>query len=361
MRPCARRCTGLSPHSDSALQARTGLTIGRMLSFLLGAAATLAEAFAAAAPRPAVRFDWSTVPVFFHADNFTGDWNNESLLQLAKYPIVTIEKWMGSLAACKADGWSPCCGAGGGADEVGETAVCEEDRIISNFARLKAINKNVSTVLYLNSVLNFPQYRLAQQMQSHPEYWLRDASGKVIGMYGDAGPPNMTVFDFSQPAVREIFVGACVDAIKTGHVDGCFIDRAVDGFPTNLDPAKQAAYDAGHLQVLHEMQRQISEISGGPLIANHAYNLSGINSVQIENFGRDVQTGWQGWNTSMAQLKESVASGKLVEAHIPCAKGTMDGCTGDITDTLAAFLVVAGHQSYCKRCVLDCVGLRVSF
>ena len=87
---------------------------------------------------PHVRFNWSTVPVFFHADNFTGDWNEESLRQLSRYPIVTIEKWMGSLASCKAGGWSPCCGEGG---------VCEEDRIISNFARLKAVNKNVSTVL----------------------------------------------------------------------------------------------------------------------------------------------------------------------------------------------------------------------
>lgn len=195
-------------------------------------------------------------------------------------------------------------------------------------------------------MLNFPQYRLAQQMESHPEYWLRDASGKILGMYGDFGPPNMTVFDFSQPAVRKIFVGACINALKTGHVDGCFIDRAIDGFPTDLGPTKQAAYDAGHLAVLQEMQEQIAAISGGPLIANHAYNLIGINSVQIENFGRDVQTGWKGWNTSMAQLKESVANGKLVEAHVPCAKGMMDGCTGDITDTLAAFLVVAGYQSY---------------
>ena len=48
----------------------------------------------------------------------------------------------------------------------------------------------------------------------------------------------------------------------------------------------------------------------------------------------------------MAQLKESVANGKLVEAHVPCAKGTMAGCTGDITDTLAAFLVSAIALSF---------------
>eukprot|EP01046_Picozoa_sp_COSAG06_P052297 COSAG06_NODE_8747_length_2080_cov_1.549218_2_plen_308_part_01 len=143
-----------------------------------------------------------------------------------------------------------------------------------------------------------------------------------------------------------MFVAACIDAVKTGYVDGCFIDRGIDGFPTDLSDEKQQAYDAGHTEVLYEMQRQISKFTSGPLLVNHAYNLSGINSVQIENFGRDVQTGWVGWNSSMEQLRESVANGKLVEAHIPCAHGTMEGCTGDITDTLAAFLVVAGHQSY---------------
>ena len=53
--------------------------------------------------------------------------------------------------------------------------------------------------------------------------------------------------------------------------------------------------------------------------------MSGINAVQIENFGRDVQTGWEGWNVSMGQLRESVAHGKLVEAHVPCAKVTAGG------------------------------------
>jgi hypothetical protein len=133
---------------------------------------------------PAVKFSWETVPVFFHADNFTGDFNDNALQQLAKYPIVTIEKWMGSLASCKAGGWSPCCGDGG---------VCLEDRAVANFKRLKALNANVSTVLYLNSVLNFPQYKLAKEMAAHPEYWLRDKNDAVIGLYGDFGPANMTV------------------------------------------------------------------------------------------------------------------------------------------------------------------------
>lgn len=300
--------------------------------------------------RPAVRFSWRTVPIFFHADNFTGDFNEEALQQLARYPIVTLEKWMGSLASCKASGMTPCCGEGG---------ECVGDTIVRNFKRLKAINANVSTVLYLNSVLNFPQYRLAQEMEANPDWWLRDTDGKLVTMYGDFGPVNMTVFDFSQAAVCEKFVNVCIDAVKTGHVDGCFVDRAIDGFPTNLGAEKQKAYDDGHAQILLDMQRQIAAISGGPLIANHAYDLSGIvNAAPLVGadrcpplsvltiIGRDIQTGWQGWNVSMAQLRESVANGKLVEAHSPCADGAMAGCVGEITDTLAAFLVVAGYHSY---------------
>ena len=246
----------------------------------------------AASAYPAVRFSWETVPVFFHADNYTGDWNEAALAQLSKYPIVTIEKWMGSLAGCKAYGWAPCCGGDNADSQMDE---CEEDRIIRNFKKLKAVNKNVSTVLYLNSVLNFPQYRLARTMAANPSWALRDSKGAVVQMYGDFGPANMTVFDFSQAPVRAAFMSACTDAVKTGHVDGCFLDRAIDGFPTNLGPAKQAAYDAGHAEVVQTLAAAVSELSGGPLIANHAYNLTGVNSVQIENFGRDVQTGELQW------------------------------------------------------------------
>ena len=68
---------------------------------------------------------------------FTGDWNAGALAQLAQYPIVTIEKWMGALASCRAGGMGPCCGAAG---------ECVEDAIVRNFKALKAVNKNVSTV-----------------------------------------------------------------------------------------------------------------------------------------------------------------------------------------------------------------------
>jgi hypothetical protein len=75
----------------------------------------------------------------------------------------------------------------------------------------------------------------------------------------------------------------CVNATKSGVVDGCFCDRAVDGTPSdsgddmvpcgsppgkgkklkpcghNLTATKAAAYAAGHVQVLTDLQTAIGE------------------------------------------------------------------------------------------------------
>jgi hypothetical protein len=35
----------------------------------------------------------------------------------------------------------------------------------------------------------------------------------------------MEVFDFGQAAVRNAFIAACVEPVKAGLADGCFVDR----------------------------------------------------------------------------------------------------------------------------------------
>eukprot|EP01043_Picozoa_sp_COSAG02_P085084 COSAG02_NODE_22795_length_740_cov_0.758190_2_plen_148_part_00 len=129
------------------------------------------------------------------------------------------------------------------------------------------------------------------------------------------------MFDFSNERTRALFIEECINATKSGFVDGCFCgvscrhsfvslhprlvytdidmlspvafaglleratDRAVDGTPTdsgddrvpcdgsncryklNLTATQRQAYAAGHVQVLAELQAALGE---GPLIANHA-------------------------------------------------------------------------------------------
>ena len=41
------------------------------------------------------QFSWDTLPVFFHSSNTSGPYSADAIRVIAKYPMVTIEKWQG--------------------------------------------------------------------------------------------------------------------------------------------------------------------------------------------------------------------------------------------------------------------------
>ena len=159
------------------------------------------------------------------------------------------------------------------------------------------------------------------------------------------------VFDFGSARMRQLFIEECVNATKTGVVDGCFADRAVDGTPTDsgndtfpcdsvhscryklgLSDDTARAYFNGHVQVLTDLQAALGD---GPLIANHAYGpphdamLPGsVSFSMIEGFGPN--------NASITQLRDNAANGRGVQEHA----GRAD------ESSIAAFLVGAGHRAY---------------
>ena len=158
------------------------------------------------------------------------------------------------------------------------------------------------------------------------------------------GKRSCDVFDFSNAHARALFIEECVNATRTGFVDGCFCDRAVDGTPTDsgddnvpsgkkadLTPAKAKAYFEGHIQVLTELQTALGE---GPVIANHAYGPphdamvpGSVSFSMIESFGAN--------NRSINQLLMNAKNKRGVQAH------------GEPTENcLAAFLIGAGHRAY---------------
>ena len=123
----------------------------------------------------------------------------------------------------------------------------QEATIVNVLKGVKAINPNVSTIFYYNSVLDFPQYDLAKTMAAKPQLMLHNAEGGIVKMSG-GGHTNMDVFDFGNAEMRALFIEECVNATQTGYVDGCFLDRAVDGTPTDsthgdLTPCMQSAGD----------------------------------------------------------------------------------------------------------------------
>mmetsp|Transcript_20270 Transcript_20270/g.60557 ORF Transcript_20270/g.60557 Transcript_20270/m.60557 type:complete len:411 (+) Transcript_20270:74-1306(+) len=245
---------------------------------------------------------------------------------MAKFPMVTIEKFQGPCGYAK--NASPACH--------------QEDLIIDELRKVKEVNPNVSTIFYYNSVLDFPQYQLHARFLENPSLLLRNADGEILNMTG--GGHSCDVFDFGKDLARQLFIEECVNATKTGFVDGCFIDRAVDGTPVDsgddnhwsarghhLDNATAEAYFNGHIQMLKDLQTAIGD---GPVIANHAYGpphdplLPGyVNFCMIEGFGAN--------GGSIEQLQMAVSNGRGVQAH---GRGTIDD--------IAAFLIGAGYHSF---------------
>ena len=121
--------------------------------------------------------------------------------------------------------------------------------------------------------------QLHARMLEDPSLTLHDKNGKQVTMSG--GGHQCDVFDFGNSKTRQLFIETCYNATLTGYVDGCFVDRAVDGTPTdsgndtipsaskyNLSNQTAQAYFDGHVKVLTDLQTAIGE---GPVIANHAY------------------------------------------------------------------------------------------
>ena len=74
---------------------------------------------------------------------------------MARFPLVTIEKWQGTCA--NANDPYPAPGA------------CHEEAAIAGtLARVKAVDPNVSTIFYYNSVLNYLQSVVACRARGSP-------------------------------------------------------------------------------------------------------------------------------------------------------------------------------------------------
>ncbi|XP_062514276.1 uncharacterized protein LOC134189897 isoform X2 [Corticium candelabrum] len=222
---------------------------------------------------------------------------------------------------------------------------CAEDKIVAAAKQIKAANSSVYTLFYYNSVLDWNQYRMHQLFLKHPDWWLKNASGDPVHIPGDGSfkqpKEGMLVFDFSQEEVRNFWLSDCINATKTGSIEGCFADRAgEDSFKKNsLTKDKEEAYSKGHVQVLQDLQRALGD---NVLIANNDL-VPGVGATMIEGFGAD--------ENSIKHLQESSKQGKLVQAHAGYHPDGQDNHCKNITNSLAAFLIGAGNYSYygCSR------------
>ena len=271
--------------------------------FTLLAVALLFGSASAALPQ----FSWDTLPVFFHSSNSTGQYNDDALQTIAKFQMVTIEKWMG---------WE-------------EKGFDDEDEMVLAMTAVKKLNPKVATYFYMNSFKDRPEMtRMARDVQQHPEYALKDDNGERVKI-GD-----YYVFDLSKQEVRKWWLNICLNATKFANGDGCFCDMSAS-VDAHLHPPPSESVMKSWGEGMVNLTREVQEALGNDkLLIGKVANQSYVKAVQIEFFTAD--------NRSINSLMLGASVGQVMQAHVPVNVP----CTGDLTDYIAAFLIGAGEYSY---------------
>ena len=253
-------------------------------------------------------FSWDTLPVFFHSGNASGLYTKESLKIIAKFPMVTIEKFQ--------------------SDQV--SGVDDEDDMVRVMKMVKAVNPNVATYFYMNSYKDRPEMtRMARELDQHPDWFLKDSNGAKVKNAGQ----GFYVFDLSNPEVRQWWQETCLDAIKAADGDGCFCDSSQHtdaSFVPPVSPEKAEAWGKGLLQLTKDVQEALGDDN---LLIGKVTNQSYVKAVQIEVFTPS--------NRSIVELMLGPAVRQVTEAHVPVAD-----CNKDLTNYIAAFLIGAGKYCY---------------
>ena len=128
--------------------------------------------------------------------------NATDLARLAKYQVVTFDKAQ---------------------DRVDMPNTTTEDIFIQAARQIKKTNPRVTTLSYLNGLIDFPAFRrIHNATLANPSLLLHNSSGKRV----DIIPTIPGTFDMRHPAMRKLFVDDALHAINSNAFDGVFIDRA---------------------------------------------------------------------------------------------------------------------------------------
>eukprot|EP00440_Ansanella_granifera_P071845 gb/GFBE01077965.1/.p1 GENE.gb/GFBE01077965.1/~~gb/GFBE01077965.1/.p1 ORF type:complete len:153 (+),score=27.57 gb/GFBE01077965.1/:1-459(+) len=124
---------------------------------------------------PTPHFSWDTLPIAYHGANEQRLFTETEVEQLAKYQMVTLEKW-----------YTPC-GSKSPAQSGPECNV--ESKMYETFHAIKRQSPRTTTLLYLNSMFNFAFYHLNGVMLEREAQGkrslLRDKDGVLVTLCND--------------------------------------------------------------------------------------------------------------------------------------------------------------------------------
>ena len=175
-----------------------------------------------------------------------GPYNDDSIAQLAKYNMVTIEKWQG---AC---GWTH-------APHPMRTD-CHQEEVIAK--TLRAIrkesarhNKTQTLNMYLNSNFCFSFYDLTAEVMKI-DGLLRDKNGNICKLNNDGNfYLDVPFYDWSKPAVQALYESTAKKWVMSGVADGFFSDHAAQAVTLNESTGKWNMCNGGKGRISNEGRR----------------------------------------------------------------------------------------------------------
>lgn len=157
--------------------------------------------------KPHPHWSWDRIPTAFQGAQKDRAFNADEVSRLAKYQMLTLEKW-----------YTPCASQG----PTQSGPACDvEDKMLQLYALTKAISPKQIAIFYWNTMFDFAFYKahghmLAMEAAGLPSF-LRDEHGEIMRLCNDGNVYcNITTFDWTQPHVRELWVDTVLNMTSTG-------------------------------------------------------------------------------------------------------------------------------------------------
>jgi hypothetical protein len=142
--------------------------------------------------KPHPHWSWDRIPTAFQGAQKDRAFNADEVSRLAKYQMLTLEKW-----------YTPCASQG----PTQSGPACDvEDKMLQLYALTKAISPKQIAIFYWNTMFDFAFYKahghmLAMEAAGLPSF-LRDEHGEIMRLCNDGNVYcNITTFDWTQPHV----------------------------------------------------------------------------------------------------------------------------------------------------------------
>jgi hypothetical protein len=289
------------------------------------------------------KWSWDTLPAFFHGSEHNGTdrggFSAEALQTILKFPMVTIEKWQGDLV---------------------EPKIFEEDAWQVSAAQIKAHRPNTTVVVWMDSLriytadkaLNPGLKRPCAQGHFRPAEFL-ESGGKMDGKLDPASPyllqnssglPALAsgsgchVFDHTKPMVRSYWIQMCLNATKSGFIDGCGADASFqNAHKWHLSPETAALWQIGHETTMRQTTAALGP--GGVLLGKDPWEVGDyVNGALHEGCAAE--------NATVNTLRNLTAHWQRMGER---GKRLIYQCHGKQNNTaneIAAFLIGAGEGHY---------------